>query len=96
MQFENTWIIIQWANEEIMDNKVEISLEEYERLKRNNDMFEKDRNAKREYQRKLSSIAIRVDPKFYQQLQEYALATNIPIRQLILQSLEESYGIRRT
>lgn len=78
-----------------MDNKIEISLEEYERLKRNNDMFEKDRNAKREYQRKLSSIAIRVDPNFYQQLQEYSLATNIPIRQLILQSLEESYGIRR-
>lgn len=53
----------------------------------------KDKNKNREYVKrysdKMSSISIRVMPEYYEMLSKYAKMVGIPIRQVIIRSIDE-------
>lgn len=76
-----------------MDNKVEISLEEYEKLKAAEQTLIDRRSRKNEQTkrrlRELKCISIRTEIEFSERLKNYCDQSGISIRQTILTAIEE-------
>ncbi len=76
-------------------NTIEISIEEYNQLKHDQEVLNKIRAYERKRMSRMKDMDIRVSPEKHQEIKDYAEATGLSIRQLILAALKESYGIEQ-
>ena len=76
-------------------NTIEISIEEYNQLKHDQEVLNKIRAYERKRMSRMKDMDIRISPEKHQEIKDYAKATGLSIRQLILAALKESYGIEQ-
>ena len=74
-------------------NTIEISIEEYNQLKHDQEVLNKIRAYERKRIGRYKDIDMRVAPEEYQVIKDYADSAGISVRGLVLVALKEKFGI---